>query len=176
MQRRTVMRLTFASAVVCLAASVASAQSAAERGRSEALLEAVRYLRQSPMAVQWSPAFQTAGASDVSLFHQRRGGPDSVSASERALARSLAAVTLKGNGWTCQNEKGRDRARCALSEAPFYIQLAEPDVRGDTLVVVVAAFRRDSERPNSPIFLLAEVWVVRTGNRWIGHRIYPGVW
>jgi hypothetical protein len=102
--------LKIALTTFALPVSVAAAQQPSNGDRVQAVLEAVRFLKQSSAAADWSPDFQNAIARDVFFFHAFREGSGSIIAELKATALSGARVTLQEEGWPCLVQRGRERA------------------------------------------------------------------
>lgn len=149
------------------------AQGLEPEEQQQLTIEIVRFLKASPAAADWNSRLGTATAGQVLVndVAARRNVGTSVAARLRASADSASVATMVGSTWRCLSKRGPDRQQCALEDAPFFLNISEPRIRGDTATVTVMAFvRAASPRAGIGPYPFSVV-VVRTGGRWIGKRV-----
>ena len=121
-------------------------------------VEAVRFVKHSQAALDWSPEFYRASSRDVIASGRslRRAG---VPAADTGVSARLRAdmqssdFTVPGSDWSCGSVPNvpMARATCALKTVAFYVEAYDPRAEADTAHVVVSMFSRDTASTRSRV-------------------------
>jgi hypothetical protein len=159
-----VQRQTLTLVVVCISvAASAPAQSTVDLGA-----EAVRAVKKSALAREWNESFTTTSAPEiVASFHglvERTSG-------NQVAPRISAQVggdefRLAPDSWRCAGVADHLRARCALEEQPYYVQVSMLKREADTAFLNVAVYRRKMAGQREANWLLSVVTAIPEGTRW----------
>lgn len=158
--------------LTCVLSVAALGANTNTQSAADLRVEAVRAVKGSEHAQQWRKSFASAPASDVIAWFRDNSDSSSGSPVEARIRAQVRGETFRlvPATWRCLDiADSHLKARCALEEAPYYIEVGEPSEKADTAVIAVNVYAR--QQGTDMQWLRTFVYAVRDSGRWRVVRI-----